>query len=413
MANLPDDEFGRGWPAVVATFAAAVFAWGFGSYGHGVYVEELHRIHGWPTSALGAATTLCFLLSAGLLPWVGWAVARVGERCVLLGGVVLLGAGTIGLSLTTALWQIFPYEIVMGLGWSGCGLTAISISLARRFDRKRGLALGLALNGAGVSGFGATPALMTLSARTSFEAAVPIVVLGFFVVVAPLIWFGLGERWTSQQTASNPDALVAAGEGAPPSRAELMRDLDFWSIAAPFALALSGQVGLFIYQVSYLTPLLGTSGTAFAVALTSVVGISGRLLLGLILDRLPQRPVSAIAFAALGASAAIWLAFPNRPDLLLSACAVFGICISNIIVLPTLVVQREFPTRAFGAVLGLSNAISQIAYALTLVAIGSIRDVAGSYDTPFAMCIGMALLAALLIALPPRKSRQTRAISIH
>jgi MFS family permease len=231
MANPPDDEFSRGWPAVVATFAAAVFAWGFGSYGHGVYVEELHRVHGWPTSALGAATTLCFLLSAGLLPWVGWAVGRVGERCVLLGGVVLLGAGTIGLSLTTALWQIFPYEIVMGLGWSGCGLTAISISLARRFDRKRGLALGLALNGAGVS---------------------------------------------------------------------------------------------------------------------------------------------------------------------------------NIIVLPTLVVQREFPTRAFGAVLGLSNAISQIAYALTLVAISSIRDVAGSYDTPFAMCIGMALLAALLIALPLPKPSNSR-----
>ena len=413
MARLVDGEFERGWPAIVATFAAAVFAWGFGSYGQAVYVEELQRLHDWPTWALGGSATLCFLLSALLLPWVGWSIERFGERLVVLGGVILLGAGTIALGLTTALWQVFPCEFVMGVGWSGCGLTAISISLAGRFDQKRGLALGLALNGAGVSGFAVAPALMTLSQRMSFDAAVIAVVLGCLACVAPVIWFGLGEQ-TGAQPASRGEATVeVAAEVGPPTRAELLRDVQFWSVAAPFALALSGQVGLFIYQVSYLTPLLGANGAAFAVALTSVVGVVGRFVLGLFLDRLPQRPVSAVAFAALGGSAAIWLVGPDRPVLLLAACAVFGLCISNIIVLPTLVVQREFSKRAFGAVLGLSNAISQIAYSLTLVAIGAIRDVTGSYQAPFAMCIGMAVLAALLIALPPRPASQSRAISIH
>jgi len=399
-----DDEFGRGWPAVVATFATAAFAWGFGSYGHAVYVEELQRIHGWPTAVLGAATTLCFLLSAGLLPWVGWAVERVGERGVLLGGIILLGVGTIGLGLTTALWQVFPCEIVMGIGWSFCGLTAISISLSHRFDRKRGLALGLALNGAGVSGFAIAPALMTSSEGFGFAAAVPLVVLSCLVIVAPLIWFGLRSRPASEAPSRDADLSVSTElSGAPPSRAELLGDFQFWSMAAPFALALSGQVGLFIYQVSYLTPLLGVNGTAFAVALTSVAGITARFLLGLILDRLPQRGVSAVAFAALAGAAVIWLVFPDCPGLLLFGCAVFGVAISNIIVLPTLVVQREFSTRAFGAVLGLSNAISQVGYSLMLVLIGTMRDIAGNYQLPFALCIGMALAAALLIAAPPRK----------
>ncbi len=147
--------------------------------------------------------------------------------------------------------------------------------------------------------------------------------------------------------------------------------------------------------------------------MTSVVGITARFLLGLILDRLPQRAVSAAAFAALAGSAVIWLAFPDRPALLLFGCAVFGVAISNIIVLPTLVVQREFSTRAFGAALGLSNAISQVGYSLTLVLIGTMRDIAGSYQLPFALCIGMALMAALLIVVPPRKNPQSHAISIH
>jgi hypothetical protein len=64
-------------------------------------------------------------------------------------------------------------------------------------------------------------------------------------------------------------------------------------------------------------------------------------------------------------------------------------------------------------VLGLSNAISQVAYSLTLVAIGTIRDAAGSYQLPFALCIGISLLASLLIALPQQRNPQSRAISIH
>jgi hypothetical protein len=38
---------------------------------------------------------------------------------------------------------------------------------------------------------------------------------------------------------------------------------------------------------------------------------------------------------------------------------------------------------------------------------------AGSYDLPFALCIGMAFVAALLIVLPPQRNPQSRAISIH
>jgi hypothetical protein len=77
-------EFIRGWRAVVACFAAAIFAWGFGSYGQGIYLEELHRVHGWPTSMLGSVATIAFLFSAGVLPWVGAAVERISPRFVLL-----------------------------------------------------------------------------------------------------------------------------------------------------------------------------------------------------------------------------------------------------------------------------------------------------------------------------------------
>ena len=39
-----------GWRVVAACYLAALFCWGFGLYGHGVYLTELNRLHGWPTA---------------------------------------------------------------------------------------------------------------------------------------------------------------------------------------------------------------------------------------------------------------------------------------------------------------------------------------------------------------------------
>jgi hypothetical protein len=55
MNPVPETEFRSGWPAVLACFCVAVFAWGFGFYGQAVFLAELHRLHGWPTSTIGAA----------------------------------------------------------------------------------------------------------------------------------------------------------------------------------------------------------------------------------------------------------------------------------------------------------------------------------------------------------------------
>jgi hypothetical protein len=44
-----------GWRVVLACYLAAVFCWGFGLYGHGVYLTELHRLHGWPNALISAA----------------------------------------------------------------------------------------------------------------------------------------------------------------------------------------------------------------------------------------------------------------------------------------------------------------------------------------------------------------------
>ena len=49
-----------GWRVVAACFVVAVFCWGFGLYGHGVYLVELQRLHGWPASLIASAPSLYY-----------------------------------------------------------------------------------------------------------------------------------------------------------------------------------------------------------------------------------------------------------------------------------------------------------------------------------------------------------------
>jgi MFS family permease len=121
-------------------------------------------------------------------------------------------------------------------GWAGVSSTAISTILAHWFDLHRGLALSLAPTGASVGGFAVAPILLTLSQRHGLAAAVPKVVLSLLVVIVPLIWIGI--RWRADRRPPLVETTVGPRAPAITGRNEVLQDAQFWSVAAPFALAL-------------------------------------------------------------------------------------------------------------------------------------------------------------------------------
>jgi hypothetical protein len=52
-----------------------------------------------------------------------------------------------------------------------------------------------------------------------------------------------------------------------------------------------------------------------------------------------------------------------------------------------LIVQHEFPKEHFGQIVSLIVAFNQFAFALSPAGIGVLRDVTGSYQAPFALCM--------------------------
>src|SRR4029078_5471444 len=46
-----------GWRVVIACFLMALACWGFGLYGHSVYLAETQRLHGWPPQLIAGPRT--------------------------------------------------------------------------------------------------------------------------------------------------------------------------------------------------------------------------------------------------------------------------------------------------------------------------------------------------------------------
>lgn len=177
-----------------------------------------------------------------------------------------------------------------------------------------------------------------------------------------------------------------------------LRSFRFWTVTAPFALALLAQVGFLVHQIAFLEPTIGRSHAAAAVALTVAMSILGRLALGTVIDRLNQRAAAAVSLVS-QAAALLVMTQTKDPAALFTACAVFGLSIGNLITFPALIIQREFTASSFGMLIALSTAIGQFTYACGPGLLGVIRDMTGGYTAALALCVLLDLAAAAIVLL--------------
>src|SRR5665213_3875745 len=99
------------------------------------------------------------------------------------------------------------------------------------------------------------------------------------------------------------------------------------------------------------------ASAGFAVSVMTSMAIVGRLALGLVVDRVDPRLVTALSLVSQAAALATILQ-SDQVAIVLTACGVFGFSVGNLITLALLIMHREFSAGSFVVVMGLSNAIS-------------------------------------------------------
>ena len=391
----------HGWLVVAAAFLVAMFGFGLGFYGPGIYLVGLQDRHGWAAAQLSSAVTVYYLFGATLLFfWVGRWFDRYGARAVVTIGAAALSGGLVLLSLLTERWQVYGAFALMSVGWAVMSGAAINIIIAPWFDKRRGLAVSWALNGSSLGGVVFAPLLTFLTARFGFAAAVDIAAAAMLAILVPVVALVLRPKRGGEHDPPDGDApadRVAAVGAKPEWRiGAVLRRRSFVTISIPFALGLTAQVGFLTHQMAFLAPAMGTVMAGWAVSLTTFAAILGRIVTGFVVDRLERRLVACANFIVQAVGTAT-LALGTTETALYAGCVLFGFSVGNMTSLPGLIVQQEFPKQHFARAISLVVAINQFSFAFGPSLLGQLQQASGSYVAALCLCLVMQIVAAIVV----------------
>jgi cyanate permease len=387
-----------GWQVVWAAFALAAFAWGIGFYGPGVWLQALTTTRGWSVAGISGAITLHFLTSALLVARLPALLARFGLVATVRAGLALSAAGVAAWALAPAPAWLVPAALLTGAGWALTSGATINAIVSRWFDRRRPAALAMAYNGASMGGIVFVPLWSALIAGFGFPAAA-LAVGGLGLL---LLWPVAARRFAADPASRglHPDG---AAEPPPPRPAAapagpLWSQPAFRSLSLAFALGLVAQMGLLSQLYSLLAPALGKTGAGWALSLATACAVLGRSAAGWLLPpEADRRGAAVLNFLVQAAgSAALLAAGGTSAPLLIAACVLFGLGIGNLLSLPPLIAQAEWPPAQVAAVVAMVTAVNQAFYAFAPAIFGLLRDLAGDWSVG-AAALALQLAAALLL----------------
>ena len=390
-----------GWRVVIACFAMTFFGFGFGFYGHSVYLAALTIRDGTDApriavSTVSTAVTVYYLAAAAVMVFISDLMVRLGPRLLATIGAVMMGLSLFLIARIRSVSDLFVAYLAMAPAFAMLTNAAVANIVGLWFTQKRGLALSVALTGGGVGGLAIVPTLVRLSSRLSFATALEVIAATTIPVL--LIAIALCIRLPTSDEVKTAGTGGQGTETQAMTRSQALASAHYWTIAGPLTLAIMVQVGFIVHQVSFLFPVLGREGAGLAVFLTALMAATSRVVVGFFIDRLDQRIVGALLLAAQACALFAMLKFA-APHVAFLASAVFGFAVGVMITLPALIIQRECPPAAFGMLSGLTLAIIQTGNSFGPSLLGWLRDATGGYTIPIVVCMAIDIVAIVIILL--------------
>ena len=384
-----------GWVVVGACFLGSFVVFGL-SYSFGVFFErmlaEFGRSRGVTSVAFGTQSLMLYLGAVV----IGVLVDRYGTRRMLAVGAAVLCFGLVWTSRADSLLMVVvAYGVVTGTGLSVVFVVSYA-TVPRWFDRRQGLAGGLASAGLGVGMLVVAPAADALIERMGWRSALLVLAVGVVVLLlvaiaairdepepgrAPGREFDDGVRSSERRSFEEQFADITA----------IARSPAFLSLFIGWALIYTTLYVVLAHLVVHILDL-GLSRTVGATAIALIGGTSvvGRVTVGHAADRLGRVRTFAACSAVMGVAT---LALPvlEAATALFAFAVVYGFVYGgNGALLAPMTADlfgRENINAAFGL---LSTSLGMAGLASPSVA-GAGHDALGSY-TPAFVAAGLAAL---------------------
>lgn len=394
------------WVVVAAAVGLAVSPGPVAFYSIGVLMQPLARAYGWDRGQISLIATIVTAAIFVVMPLIGSAIDRLGAKKVLLPSMLGFGVTLAATGFATSLIAFYVMYAVVGIACAGANSVGYLRAISTWFDRRRGLAIGIASAGMGL-GFalipGYTQLLVNLGGlHAAFLGLGAIVLLVGVPVIAFL--FKDGPR-VDQVLASefvHPQTAGAAQDLPGVTAREAMRMPQFWAVLGAFLLVAGAIFAMALHLVSAVRdtdPVHDRS--ILAASLLGFAATAGRFCSGYLYDKIFVPYVAAGIFVC-GAIGALMLATGLPYPWPLVAAVLIGYCSGTEGDALAMLCSRYFGVREYGRIYG-------HAFSATLVGIAVIPYLMGlGYEhyhryteLEFILAALLGLAAMVMISLGP------------
>lgn len=368
-------------------------------FSYGIFFKSFETEFGWSRTLLSSCLALAFFIMGVLAIFGGRLNDRFGPRRVLGVTGVLYGLGFAILSQVNAPWQLFAvFGTFLALGLSTHDVATLS-TIARWFERRRGLMSGVVKVGTACGQIAIPPIAAGLIAWLGWQNA--LVAIGVSASVLLLAAAMLVRRPPEAETAESP-ARKAIGA----SFSEARRSRIFWTICGMQFLFFPTLITVPLHLAVHGMDLGLSQGNA--AALLSVIGaasIAGRLAVGSLSDRIGGKNAYVVCLLFLAGSLCAY-AVATEPGSLYVITAVYGFGHGGLFVVVSPTVAAYFGMRAHGAIFGTLVFCGTIGGSAGPIAAGLAFDLFGTYTSAFLTLAAGAGLALLLACSLPKPTVQ-------
>ncbi|HSX64992.1 MAG TPA: MFS transporter [Pseudoxanthomonas sp.] len=389
----------RNWALVAAGALMGCVAVGV-VFALAVLLQPMSTATGWSRAGLSSAMTLAFL-SMGFAGF-GWGMLsdRFGPRVVVLAGSLLLGLACVLASRAGSLLQFqLAYGVLLGVAAASFFAPVIAATAAS-FERRRNLAISLVSAGMGVAPMTMSPLVAWLVSHYDWRTTLLIVGLLAWTLTLPAVWFVRAASATTA-TAENEVATQKMSAG------QALRSKPFIVLAATFFACCAAHSGPIFHTVSYAVGCGLTVTAAVTIySMEGAAGLGGRLLFGVLADRLGAKPV-LVAGLLVQAFAAVAYLGVNQLDGFYAVAIVFGLAYGGTMPLYASLARDAFSPQILGTVLGAATMLSSLGMAFGPLMGGWLYDRFGSYTWLYvgSMAVGLGAVAIALLFPAARRRR--------
>ena len=320
----------------------------------------------------------------------GWASDRYGPRTVVLSMGILVGVSLLLTSQVSSPWQLFiTYSLLLSIG-TGAAFVILAATTARWFDKKRGLALGIAGSGQGLGTIVMAPLATYFIVNLDWRMAYIVIGIIAWLTVIPL---SLLLKKDPAEIGAQPDGTSShlhdiaseakSSQSSTFSLSKILRNRNFWFILFMWIFFASGKFLIFTHLVPHATDLGFSAGEAATVlSLIGVTIIVGRVFIGSISDKI-GRKLAVIICALLLTATMIWLIYLVELWMFYLFALFFGFATGGFACCVGALIGDTFELDTIGANMGMLEIGAGIGGAVGPAMGGLIFDLSSSYSAAF------------------------------